>query len=155
MDKKLKLDIYKKIVLSRRLEERIAELIKAGKVGGFMHPGVGQESLQVAAIATLRPDDYLRYAHRGGGYWVARGIPLEKVLCDLAGREGGTNRGKGGVMRVVYPELGVLGESGTLGGCFPIAAGAGLSIKVKHEGTGVPRSFWYSTSHHPALHQGL
>jgi pyruvate dehydrogenase E1 component alpha subunit len=65
MDKKLKLDIYKKIILSRRLEERIAELIKAGQVGGFMHPGVGQESLQVAAIATLRPDDYMLYAHRG------------------------------------------------------------------------------------------
>jgi len=42
MDTKLKLDIYKKIILSRRLEERIAELIKAGQVGGFMHPGVGQ-----------------------------------------------------------------------------------------------------------------
>src|SRR5260370_1076520 len=94
MDKKLKLDIYKKIVLSRRLEERIAELIKAGKGGGFMHPGVGQERLQVGAIATLRPDDYLLDAHRGVAYWVARGIPLEKGLCELARRDRGTNHGK-------------------------------------------------------------
>ena len=155
MDKKLKLDIYKKIVLSRRLEDRVAELIKAGKVGGFMHPGVGQEALQVAAIATLRPDDYLLYAHRGVAYWVARGIPLEKVLCDLAGREGGTNRGKGGVMRVVYPELGVLGESGTLGGCFPIAAGAGLSIKVKHEDKVVLCFFGDGTSNRGTFHESL
>jgi len=155
MDKKLKLDIYKKIVLSRRLEERVAELIKAGKVGGFMHPGVGQEALQVAAIATLRTDDYLLYAHRGVAYWVARGIPIEKVLCDLAGREGGTNRGKGGVMRVVYPELGVLGESGTLGGCFPIAAGAGLSIKVKHEDKVVLCFFGDGTSNRGTFHESL
>src|SRR5258708_25569815 len=133
MDKKLKLDIYKKIVLSRGLAERVAELIKAGQVGGLMHPGVGQEALQVAAIATLRQDDYLLYAHRGVAYWVARGIPIEKILCDLACREGGTNRGKGGVMRVVYPKLGVLGASGTLGGCFPIAAGAGDSITGKDQ----------------------
>src|SRR5258708_6658045 len=155
MDKKLKLDIYKKIVLSRRLEERVAELIKAGKVGGFMHPGVGQEALQVAAISTLRPDDYLLYAHRGVAYWVARGIPIEKVLCDLAGREGGTNRGKGGVMHVVSPSLGVLGESGTLGGCFPIAAGAGMSIKVKHEDKVVLCFFGDGTSNRGTFHESL
>ncbi len=155
MDAKLKLDVYRKIVLSRRLEERIAELIKAGQVGGFMHPGVGQEALQCAAIATLRPDDYLLYAHRGVAYWVARGIPLEKVLCDLAGKEGGTNHGKGGVMRVVYPELGVLGESGTLGGCFPIATGAGLSIKVKREDKVVLCFFGDGTSNRGTFHESL
>ena len=89
MDNKLKLDIYKKIILSRRLEERIAELIKAGQVGGFMHPGVGQEALQVAAITTLRPSDYMLYAHRGVAYWVARGIPIEKVLCDSRDEKAG------------------------------------------------------------------
>ncbi len=155
MDAKLKLDIYRKIVLSRRLEERIAELIKAGQVGGFMHPGVGQEALQCAAIATLRPDDYLLYAHRGVAYWVARGIPIEKILCDLAGKEGGTNHGKGGVMRVVYPQLGVLGESGTLGGCFPIATGAGLSIRVKHEDKVVLCFFGDGTSNRGTFHESL
>ena len=155
MDQNLKLSIYRNMVLSRRLEERIAELIKAGQVGGFMHPGVGQEALQCAAIATLRPDDYLLYAHRGVAYWVARGIPLEKVLCDLAGREGGTNRGKGGVMRVVYPELGVLGESGTLGGCFPIATGAGLSIKVKGGDQAVLCFFGDGTSNRGTFHESM
>ena len=153
MDKQIALDIYKKIILSRRLEERVAELIKAGQVGGFMHPGVGQEALQCAAIAALRKDDYLLYAHRGVAYWVARGIPLDKVLCDLACKEGGTNHGKGGVMRVVYPELGVLGESGTLGGCFPIASGAGLSIKVKGEDRVVLCFFGDGTSNRGTFHE--
>ena len=155
MDKNLKLQIYRNMVVSRQLEERIAELIKAGQVGGFMHAGVGQEALQCAAVATLRRDDYMLYAHRGVAYWVARGIPLEKVLCDLAGREGGTNRGKGGVMRVVYPELGVLGESGTLGGCFPIAAGAGLSIKVKGGDQAVLCFFGDGTSNRGTFHESV
>src|SRR5208282_1305532 len=113
------------------------------------------EALQCAAIAGLRPDDYLLYAHRGVAYWVARGIPPEKVLCDLAGRECGTNRGKGGVMRVVYPELGVLGESGTLGGCFPIATGAGLSIKVKGGDQAVLVFFGDGTSNRGTFHESL
>src|ERR1700683_1006552 len=155
MDPKLQLEIYRKIVLSRRVEERVAELVKAGIVGGFMHPGVGQEALQVAAIATLRPDDYMLYAHRGVAYWVARGVPLEKVLCDLACKEGGTNHGKGGIMRVVYPKLGVLGESGTLGGCFPIATGAGMSIKVKGEDKVVLCFFGDGTSNRGPFHESV
>ena len=153
MDEKLRLDIYRKMVLSRRLEERIAELIKSGQAGGFMHPGVGQEGLQVAAIAALRPDDYMMYAHRGVAYWVARGIPLERILCDLAGKEGGTNKGRGGVMHVVDPSRGVLGESGTLGGCFPIATGAGLSIKLKRQDRVVLCFFGDGTSNRGTFHE--
>jgi len=153
MDEKLRLDIYRKMLLSRRLEERIAELIKSGQAGGFMHPGVGQEALQVAAIAALRPDDYMMYAHRGVAYWVARGIPLERILCDLAGKEGGTNKGRGGVMHVVDPSRGVLGESGTLGGCFPIATGAGLSIKLNKQDKVVLCFFGDGTSNRGTFHE--
>jgi acetoin:2,6-dichlorophenolindophenol oxidoreductase subunit alpha len=153
MDEKLQLEIYRKMILSRRLEERIAELIKSGQAGGFMHPGVGQEALQVAAIAALRPDDYMMYAHRGVAYWVARGIPLSRILCDLAGKESGTNKGRGGVMHVVDPSRGVLGESGTLGGCFPIAAGAALSIKVKKQDRVVLCFFGDGTSNRGTFHE--
>jgi TPP-dependent pyruvate/acetoin dehydrogenase alpha subunit len=152
MDTKVRLEIYRKMILSRRLEERIAELIQAG---GFMHPGVGQEALQVAAIQALGPNDYMMYAHRGVAYWVARGVSIGKILCDLAGKEGGTNRGRGGVMHVVAPELGILGESGTLGGCFPIATGAGLSIKVKKEDRVVLCFFGDGTSNRGTFHESL
>jgi TPP-dependent pyruvate/acetoin dehydrogenase alpha subunit len=150
---KLALDIYRKMILSRRLEERIAELIKSGQAGGFMHPGVGQEALQVAAIAALRPDDYIMYAHRGVAYWVAREIALDRILCDLAGKEGGSNKGRGGVMHVVDSARGVLGESGTLGGCFPIATGAGLSIKVKKQDKVVLCFFGDGTSNRGTFHE--
>jgi TPP-dependent pyruvate/acetoin dehydrogenase alpha subunit len=152
---KLALDIYRKMILSRRLEERIAELIKSGQAGGFMHPGVGQEALQVAAIAALRPDDYIMYAHRGVAYWVAREIPLDRILCDLAGKEGGSNKGRGGVMHVVDSARGVLGESGTLGGCFPIATGAGLSIKVKKQDKVVLCFFGDGTSNRGTFHESV
>ena len=78
---------------------------------------------QAAALAALRDDDPMLYGHRGTAYWIARGISLGAILCDLTSREGGTNRGKGGVMHVVDPARGVMGESGTLGATFVIGAG--------------------------------
>jgi pyruvate dehydrogenase E1 component alpha subunit len=82
---------------------------------------------QVAALAALRDDDPMLYGHRGTAYWIARSLPLEQILCDIAGREGGTNDGRGGVMHVVDPARGILGESGTLGGNFVIAAGVAFA----------------------------
>ncbi len=123
-----------------------------------MHPGVGQEALQVAAIATLRPDvTTCLYVHRGVAYWPSRAASRSEKLCcaTLACKEGGTNRGKGGVMRVVYPKLGVLGESGTLGGCFPIATGAGLSIKVRGGDQVVLCFFGDGTSNRGTFHESL
>jgi TPP-dependent pyruvate/acetoin dehydrogenase alpha subunit len=58
-------------------------------------------------------------------------------------------------MHVVSPERGVLGESGTLGGCFPIAAGAGMSIKVKHEDKVVLCFFGDGTSNRGTFHESL
>ncbi|HKV54656.1 MAG TPA: thiamine pyrophosphate-dependent dehydrogenase E1 component subunit alpha [Candidatus Binataceae bacterium] len=84
---------------------------------------------------------------------MARGIPLERILCDLAGKEGGTNKGRGGVMHVVDPIRGVLGESGTLGGCFPIATGAGLSIKLHKQDKVVLCFFGDGTSNRGTFHE--
>jgi len=155
MDAKLKLDIYKKIVLSRRLEERVAELLK-GRPGRRLYasgrrPGDAASRGDRDAQARRLPPVC---ASRGRLLGRAR-HPARKVLCDLAGKEGGTNRGKGGVMRVVYPQLGVLGESGTLGGCFPIATGAGLSIKVKGEDKVVLCFFGDGTSNRGTFHESM
>jgi TPP-dependent pyruvate/acetoin dehydrogenase alpha subunit len=71
------------------------------------------------------------------------------MLCDLAGKEGGTKKGRGGMMHVVDPARGVLGESGTLGGCLPI----GLSIKVKEQDKVVLRFFGDGTSNRGNFHE--
>lgn len=126
--------IFRTALTARRFEECVVRLAKAGEVPATLHVGAGHEVFQAAALAALRDDDPMLYAHRGTAYWIARGLPLERILCDLTAREGGTNRGKGGVMHVVDPARGILGESGTLGGNFVL--GAGIAYAEQRLGTG-------------------
>jgi pyruvate dehydrogenase E1 component alpha subunit len=134
MEEKLELEIFRRALLARRLEERIAQLTLAGEIPATLHPGAGQEVCQVAALAALRFDDPMLYGHRGTAYWLARDLEPEKILCDITYREGGTTRGKGGSMHVVDPARGILGESGTLGGNFVL--GAGVAFAEQYQRTG-------------------
>lgn len=153
MDDSTRLTIFRKMLLARRLEERIRQLAMSGEIPASLHPGEGQEGGQIAAITALRPDDPMLYAHRGVGYWIARDLPIERILCDIAGREGGTNRGKGGVMHVVDPTRGILGESGTLGGNFVIGIGVALAEKFQQSGRVVIIFFGDGTSNRGQFHE--
>jgi pyruvate dehydrogenase E1 component alpha subunit len=153
LDDATRIEIFRKMLLSRRLEERVRQLSMAGELPATLHPGSGQEACQVAALAALRPDDPMLYGHRGLAYWIARGLPPEKILCDIAFKEGGTNRGKGGVMHVVDPSRGILGESGTLGGNFVIGVGVALAEKMRKTGRVVIMFFGDGTSNRGQFHE--
>jgi TPP-dependent pyruvate/acetoin dehydrogenase alpha subunit len=127
----LVLDLYRTISRIRACELRIREQVETEGFGGFWHPGIGQEGLQAGAVANLRPDDYLFYAHRGLGYVVAKGMSLDKIFGDLFGRTTGSTGGKGaGTVHFVDRELGILGQGGTLGSNFVLAVGVGVSIQL-------------------------
>jgi pyruvate dehydrogenase E1 component alpha subunit len=149
------LSIFETALLSRRFEERIFEMSLAGQIPATLHPGAGQEVCQSAAIAALGPQDYVLYGHRGLAYWIARGVSLKAILCDIANREGGTNNGKGGAMHVVDVPHGVLGESGTLGGGFVISVGVGMALKRRKQGQVVMHFFGDGTSNRGTFHESL
>lgn len=123
MDDQQRRRLAHQALTARRFEARVALLAQAGEVPATLHLGAGQEVGQLATLAALRPDDPMLYGHRGTAYWIGRGMPLATILADIAYRDGATNRGKGGVMHVVDPSRGILGESGTLGGNFVVGVG--------------------------------
>ncbi|MBI2243423.1 MAG: thiamine pyrophosphate-dependent dehydrogenase E1 component subunit alpha [Nocardioides sp.] len=128
-------DIYRTVVTIRFAELRIREHVEAEGFGGFWHPGIGQEGLQAGAIAAMRPDDYLYYAHRGLGYAYAKGMDLEPLFGDLLGRANGSTRGKGGgTVHFASAEHGVLGQGGTLGSSFVMGAGTALASQLLGDG---------------------
>src|SRR5688500_14705474 len=93
--------ICRSALLSRRFEERLLKLSMEGFLPPMLHPGAGHEIGQLAALQALRADDPIIYSHRGLAYMVGQGVSLTAMLCDIAGRSGGTNNGKGGIMHVV------------------------------------------------------
>jgi TPP-dependent pyruvate/acetoin dehydrogenase alpha subunit len=155
MDQKLMLDIFRTSLLARRFEARIIQMAMAGEIPGTLHAGAGQEIGQVAAISALNKDDYILYGHRGVAYMIARGTSLASILADIAGKEGATSRGKGGVMHVVDVPHGVLGESGTLGGGFVISVGVGMALKRRKKSQVVVYFFGDGTSNRGTFHESL
>jgi pyruvate dehydrogenase E1 component alpha subunit len=131
-DAELATGIYATVALIRATELRLRTHIEEHGFGGFWHPGIGQEGLQAGAVAALREDDQLFYAHRGLGYALAKGMPLEALLGDLFGRRIGSTAGKGGgTVHFVDPQRGVLGQGGTLGSNFVLGAGAAISAQLQ------------------------
>jgi acetoin:2,6-dichlorophenolindophenol oxidoreductase subunit alpha len=153
MNSETRLRIVRTALTARRFEERITKLALTGELPTTLHLGAGQEVCQAAALAALRDDDPMLYGHRGTAYWIARGVPLAAILCDLGHREGGTNRGKGGVMHVVDPARGVLGQSGTLGATFVIGAGVALADEYLGRDTVTIVFFGDGTSNRGQFHE--
>ena len=125
------LDLYREVARIRALELLLHRHIEAHGFGGFWHPGLGQEGIQAGAVSALRSDDYLFYAHRGLGYALAKGMSPVTLLADLFGKRAGSVGGKGGgTVHFVDPEIGVLGQGGTVGSSFVLGAGVGISAQM-------------------------
>nr|WP_297153273.1 thiamine pyrophosphate-dependent enzyme [Thermogemmatispora sp.] len=122
-------ELYRKMVLIRRFEERAAELRSLGYIPGFLHPYIGQEAVAVGACAALGPHDYITSTHRGHGHILARGGDPRYMYAELFARRDGYNRAKGGSLHIANIELGIIGANGIVGGGIPIAVGAGLALK--------------------------
>lgn len=131
MDTSDLLEMYKRMYLIRRFEDRVSELYRDGDVPGFVHLSVGQEASAVGACWNLRRDDVITSTHRGHGHCLAKGLDPEGMLAELQAKETGTNHGRGGSMHVADPNLGVFGANGIVGGGLPIAVGAATAIQIK------------------------
>lgn len=133
--KKLQQEIYRKVVTIRFAELRIRSHVEKEGFGGFWHPGIGQEGLQAGAVAAMRPDDYLYYAHRGLGYAFAKGMDLVALFGDLLGRANGSTGGKGGgTVHFADAANRVLGQGGTLGSSFVMGAGTAAASQLLGDG---------------------
>jgi TPP-dependent pyruvate/acetoin dehydrogenase alpha subunit len=123
--------LYRVVARIRAAELRLQRHVTEHGFGGFWHPGIGQEGLQAGAVAALRRSDHLFYAHRGLGYALAKGMSLDAIFGDLLGRVTGSTGGKGGgTVHFVDPDIGVMGQGGTLGSNFPLGAGAAISARL-------------------------
>jgi len=145
--------VYSNLVTARKLEKKLIELYHQGRVPGQVHPGVGEEATFVGGCMAIEQGDYMMTTHRSvAANWV-KGISLEKIFCDVFGKKNGTNKGKGASIRICSKEI--LGMSGTQGGVFPIATGAGLSIKFLKEKKVVLAFFGDDTSNRGTFHESL
>lgn len=133
MDETQLLDLYRRMVLIRRFEDRTAEMYARGKVTGFCHLYAGEEAVAVGAISALYDKDYVVSTYREHGHCLAKGASPRAVMAELFGKSTGLSRGHGGSMHLFDPNLRFMGGYAIVGGGLPLAAGLGLSIVYKEE----------------------
>jgi pyruvate dehydrogenase E1 component alpha subunit len=117
------------MLLIRRFEERVVDLVNANEIAGVTHESVGQEAVAVGACSVLRPDDVITSTHRGHGHLLAKGADPARMMAELLGRVTGTNRARGGSMHIADFGIGVFGANGMVGAGAPWAAGAAWAAR--------------------------
>jgi len=133
MDESQLLELYRRMVLIRRFEEKTAEMYSRGKITGFCHLYAGEEAVAVGAISAIYDKDYVVSTYREHGHCLAKGSPARAVMAELFGKTTGLSRGRGGSMHLFDPNLRFMGGYAIVGGGLPLAVGLGLSILYKEE----------------------
>ena len=133
MDQSQLLDLYRRMVLIRRFEEKTAEMYSRGKITGFCHLYAGEEAVAVGAISALYDKDYVVSTYREHGHCLAKGSSPRSVMAELFGKTTGLSKGRGGSMHLFDPNMRFMGGYAIVGGGLPLAAGLGLSILYKEE----------------------
>jgi TPP-dependent pyruvate/acetoin dehydrogenase alpha subunit len=155
LDKQTLLQMYRNMLRIRHFEERLAEESAQGNIPGLLHLYVGEEAVAVGACTPLRKEDYITSTHRGHGHCIAKGGTLGKMMAELFAKETGYCKGRGGSMHIAAPDIGIVGCSAIAGAGIPIAAGVGLSIKMRGTDQVCVSFFGDGASNTGAFHEGM
>ena len=129
-----RLAIFEKMLLIRRFEElniQIIPRLKRRTVTAY----IGHEAAAAAVLQGATVDDLVFSTHRNHGYVLAKGVDPARALAEVFGREGGTNRGRGGPWHIADKSKGILATSAMLGGGTGLGVGAAYALKMKGNGS--------------------
>ena len=122
-------DMYKKMLLIRRFEEKAGQLYGMGKIGGFCHLYIGQEAVVVGIQSVQIEGDSIVTSYRDHGHMLACDMDPKGVMAELTGKATGYSKGKGGSMHMFSREKGFFGGHGIVGAQVPIGAGLAFAHK--------------------------
>lgn len=121
------LELYTRMLEIRECEAQLNAAFAKNLFPGYIHSYMGQEACAVGVCSILRTDDYIVTTHRGRGHYLAKGMALLPMVCEMFGKANGICGGRGGEMHAADPALGILGGNGIVGGGIPYATGAAYS----------------------------
>jgi len=124
-----KIELFTQMVRIRRFEQAALKYYNAGKVGGFLHLYIGQESVAVGTISLAGPDDHFITAYRDHGHALAVGMGMNECMAELYGKATGCSKGKGGSMHYFAPDKNYWGGHGIVAGQTPLGLGLGYALK--------------------------
>jgi pyruvate dehydrogenase E1 component alpha subunit len=150
-----RLRLFETQVVIREAEQRAYDLFLQNLVKGTSHLSLGQEAVAAGFAVAMKKGDLSFATYRGHAHTLARGVPVEKVLGELMGRDNGLMRGKGGSMHLTSEEHGVMGSYAIIGAHLPIACGAAWRAQYKGDKDVSVCFFGDGTTNIGAFHEAL
>ena len=123
--------LYERMLTIRLFEESLFSLYNKGFLSGTVHTYIGQEAVAVGVLSQIKKEDIIFSNHRCHGHYLAKNDDVFGLFAEIMGKEGAICKGRGGSQHI-YAEN--FYSNGVQGNMFPVAAGIGLSQKIKKSG---------------------
>ena len=125
-------DLYKKLLLPRFIEEKMLVLLRQGKVSKWFS-GIGQEAISVGATAALKNNEWIMPLHRNLGVFTTRDMPLRDLINQWQGDLNGYSKGRERSFHFGNSSHFICGMISHLGPQLAVADGAALAYKLRNE----------------------
>lgn len=126
------IEIYRWMLLNRRMETALENLYKQGKVVGGVYFGLGQESCSCASAYALGKDDWMGPMIRNQGALLVRGFRPADIMMQYMAKSGSPTGGRDTTSH--FGDLknrNVVAPISMLGDLIPVLAGVALGARLQ------------------------
>src|SRR5271157_1790445 len=132
LDKKQCIEIYRYMLLNRKMEVALENLYKQGKVVGGVYFGLGQEACSCASAYALHKDEWLGPMIRNQGALLVRGFSAADIMMQYMAKAGSPTKGRDASSHFGdIEERNVVAPISTLGDLIPVLAGVALGARLQ------------------------
>jgi pyruvate dehydrogenase E1 component alpha subunit/2-oxoisovalerate dehydrogenase E1 component alpha subunit len=132
LDKRQAIEVYRYMLLNRRMEAALENLYKQGKVVGGVYFGLGQEACSCASAYALDKDDWLAPMIRNQGSLLVRGFAARDIMMQYMAKANSPTRGRNASSHFGDIEKrNVVSPISTLGDLIPVMAGVALGARLQ------------------------
>ncbi len=121
--------IYRTMLLNRRVDERMFTLQRQGRIG-FYIGSIGEEAAVIGSACALEETDWILPCYRELGAALWRGYPLYELFCQLFGNAEDAIKGRQMPNHYALPERRFGSISSPVGTQIPQATGIAMAARL-------------------------
>jgi TPP-dependent pyruvate/acetoin dehydrogenase alpha subunit len=126
------IEIYRYMLLNRKMEVALENLYKQGKVVGGVYFGLGQEACSCASAYALDKDDWFAPMIRNQGSLLVRGFAARDTMMQYMAKADSPTRGRDGTSHFGDIEKrNMVSPISMLGDLIPVLSGVALGARLQ------------------------